>query len=363
VRVSAAQQANPATKDWVRKAVKREGGRRCPVRLKRLSLDVIVRYGDALADVFCEYPDDLVAVIPYEWTIGYQSPGHKAPVNPVEAMMSGAQWTDEWGVRWAHAVGGVGAAQIGHPLKDWAQLDAYLENQMPDPRGARLDEAARQLAVYRETKYCYGVNVLGLFELLRAIRGMQDLFIDFHTNEDCVRRLMDAIADFLMEVIRGWAEIGADGLFFGDDWGMQSRLMISPAMWRSFFKPYYKRLFDEAHRLGLDILFHSCGHVLEIVGDLVEVGVDILDPIQPGAMDVEELARRYGGQISFSGAIDIQNLMVFGKPEEIRSEVRRLIDTLGTRYGNGFIVGPANVMTPEIPLENIRAMFDVCHNQ
>jgi uroporphyrinogen decarboxylase len=149
----------------------------------------------------------------------------------------------------------------------------------------------------------------------------------------------------------------------GDDWGMQTGLQINPAMWRSLFKPRYRRMFAAAHAAGLDIQFHSCGRVVDIVEDLIEVGVDILDPVQPVCMDVGELARRFGGRISFSGAIDIQGTMVFGSPADVRAEIRRLIETLGKPFGNGFVIGPANSMTPDIPLANVRAMVETCHEQ
>ncbi|MCL5102880.1 MAG: hypothetical protein M1133_02025 [Armatimonadetes bacterium] len=359
-RVNAAQQANPPTKDWVKQAIHRQGGKRSPVRLKRMSLDIIVRYGDALADLFCEFPDDVIPVIPYDWSIGYQLPGKKDPVNTVEALMKDARWEDEWGARWGHAFGGVGAIQMHHPLEDWSQLDDYIA-RMPDPRGpGRLDAAVEQIAMHGKTKYCYGVCVQGVFEILRSVRGMQNLFMDFHTNEADVRKLMDAICDYLCELIRYWAEIGADCFFYGDDWGMQTGLMISPGMWREFFKSYYKKMFDESHRLGMDVLVHSCGNVLGLIEDFIDVGVDVLDPIQPGAMDYNEVAAKFGGRISFSGGIDIQDLMVFGEPQHVKDEVRKLIDTMGTKFGNGFVVGPANAMTPDIPLKNLRAMFEAC---
>ena len=99
-RVNAAQAAAAPSKDWVKKAVRREGTGRCPAWIKRLSLDVVLRYGDALADLFCQYPDHAVRVVPYDIFIGYQPPGREPWVNPVEALMRDAQWEDEWGTRW-----------------------------------------------------------------------------------------------------------------------------------------------------------------------------------------------------------------------------------------------------------------------
>jgi len=277
-------------------------------------------------------------------------------------LMQDAQWTDEWGTRWGHAFGGVGATPVDCPLKDWAQLDAYLARQLPNPRApGRFDAALQVLEQHRRAKYCWGVIHLALFERLHCLRGMQNVFVDFYTNEREVRRLLEALCDYLLELVRYWAEIGADAVMLTDDWGTQSGLMVSPAMWRDFFKPHYRTVFDEAHGRGLDVIFHSCGNVMDIVGDLIEVGVDVLDPVQPGAMDLERAARDYGGRISFAGGIDVQHLLVAGTPQEIGDEVRRIVDMLGRPSGGGLIVGPANVLTPEVPIHNLRAMFEACH--
>ncbi len=363
-RVLAAQKAAPPTRAWVRDSLVRRRGIRCPARTKRLSLDLIVLHGDSLADIFCEYPDDATTFAPYEWAIGYQPPGRKDRVNTVQAFMKESQWVDEWGARWAHAAGGVGAIQIEHPLKDWDRLDEYLETRMPDPHGpGRLDAAARLLEPLRGRTYSIGLDVLGVLETLRTVRGMEEVFMDFHSQEAEVRRLIDAITEFQVEVLKDWAGIGADCVMFGDDWGMQTGMQISPVMWREMFKPCYRRMFEAAHAAGLDILFHSCGKVVDIVDDLIEVGVDILDPVQPGCMDPGEVARRFGGRISFSGAVDIQGLMVFGTPAQVKDEIRMIRDTLGVPYGNGFLIGPSNTMTPDIPLANLRAMVEACHER
>jgi uroporphyrinogen decarboxylase len=363
-RVNAAQRSNPATKSWVKEAIRRRGPGRSPVRLKRLSFDIILRYGGALAELFSAFPDDVVAVIPYDITVGYQPPGREPRINPVEVLMRDAQWTDEWGTRWGHAFGGVGATPIDHPLKDWSQLDDYLADRVPDPRApGRMDAARSVLDAHGAAKYCYGVVHLALFERLHALRGMQNIFTDFCTNETETRRLMDALQAYLLQIVRRWAEIGADGVFMTDDWGSQSGLMISPELWRRLFKPYYAVVFDEVHRLGMDVLFHSCGNVADIVGDLIEIGLDVLDPVQPGAMDIETLARKFGGCVAFSGAVDVQELLARGAAHRVKDEVRRVIDTLGRPFGGSLLLGPANVMTPDIPFENLVALFEAAHGQ
>ncbi|HOD48762.1 MAG TPA: uroporphyrinogen decarboxylase family protein [Candidatus Hydrogenedentes bacterium] len=361
-RVNAAQCAYPPTKERVRQALRGTGDGRCPVRLKRHSLDLILKYGDELASLFCEYPDDVVALIPYDITIGYQSPGKTPRVNVVEALMTDMQWLDEWGTRWGHAFGGVGATPLDCPIKDWAMLDDYFENGMPDPNApGRLDSVTAPLALHKETKYCFGIIHLALFERLHCLRGMENVFTDFLIHEAEVERLLDGLEEYLLEIVRQWGALGADAVFFTDDWGSQSGLMISPDQWRRLFKDRYARTFAEVHRLGMDAIFHSCGNVTGIVGELVDIGLDVLDPVQPGAMDIEELARDFGGQLAFSGAVDVQELLVHGSAEQVKDEVRRIIDILGRPFGGALLLGPANVMTPDIPFANLEALFEAAH--
>lgn len=361
-RVGAALQAASPSKDWVKKAVHRQGDGRCPVWLKRLSVDIVLRYGDALADLFCRYPDDAVRIVPYDLWVGYQAPDRYPKINALEAATRDAQWEDEWGTRWGHAAGGVGATPLDHPLKDWSALDDYLARRFPDPRApGRLDAGAAALKALGDSRYCFGTVHLTLFERLHALRGMAEVFTDFYLHPAEVRRLLEALATYAKELIRAWGELGADAVFLTDDWGSQTYLMISPAMWRSFFKDHYAALFAEAHRFGMDVIFHSCGNVMPIVDDLIEVGMDVLDPVQPGAMDADEVARRFGGRVSFCGAIDLQQLLVRGTPEQVRSEVHRIAHLLGRPFGGGLILSPANVLTPDVPLENLAALFEAAH--
>jgi hypothetical protein len=361
-RVDAAQLAAPSTRDFVSKAIGRQGPGRCPVMLNSLSYDVIVRYSDDLADLFCEFPDDVVFIEPYEMTIGYQGPEVDARINPVEVLTQDAEWTDEWGTRWGHAVGGVGAHQIGFPLQDWSALDDYLARRFPDPRAAgRMGAAEAVLRKFKGSKYCIGMIPLTLKARLISLRGTENVLMDLYTNEDELRRLSDAVSQYVLEMIRQWGQLGVDSVFITDDWGTQSAMLISPAMWRSFFKPYYRAMIHEAHKLGMDFFFHSCGNVMQIIGDFVEMDVDVLNPLQPGAMDLGEIASRFGGQISFCGAIDVQYLLPTGTPQQIRDTMRRIIDTLGSPFGDGLILAPANVMGPDVPIDNLRAMFEGCH--
>ncbi len=363
-RVDQTTADNAPTKDWVRRALRRGGAERCPVRLRRLSLDVILRHGDALADLFCQYPDDVVFAAPYDMFVGHQPGDHPNRVNPLQVLTEQARWLDEWGTEWSHAAGGVGATTVSYPLQDWSQLDAYLAERTPNPLApGRLDGAVPALRMHGQTKYFAGMTHLALFERLHCLRGMQNTFEDFYLFSAEVDRLLGALTDYLLEIIGLWGKLGGvDGWFLTDDWGTQTSLMISPRMWRKFFAARYRRLCDEAHRWDMDVIFHSCGNVTAIVGDLIDAGVDVLDPLQPEAMDLTRIAREFGGKVAFCGGISDQEIVVF-TPAQVRDHVHRTIDILGKAFGNAYLVGPSNTLPPEISIENLQALFEACHSQ
>ena len=363
-RVDLALQAAAPSKSWTRAALERRGAPRCPVHLRELSYDIILRHGDILADLLVDQPDDLVFIDPYEWAIGYQPPGAAHPVEPLQALTQEMTWVDEWATPWGHAAGGVGATPIGHPLEDWSKLDDYLATSLPDARAfGRLDGAWPSLRLHGPSRFCVGNLSGGLFERLHFVRGMEGAMEGFYTAPAETARLLDAITEYQVELIRGWGAMShLDACLLTDDWGTQQALMISPDMWRAVFAQRYRRLCDEAHRQGLLVVFHSCGNVFEIIGDLVDAGVDVIDPLQPEAMDLAAVAREYGGSVAFCGGISDQRLGT-QTPAGVRDEVRRLIDLLGAPFGNAYVLAPANSLMPETPVENLVALFEACHSQ
>jgi uroporphyrinogen decarboxylase len=362
-RVADAVRKSPPTKDLVKQAIKRQSPPRCPFRLKRISLELILRYGDDLADLYCQYPDDTLFIVPYHYFVGYQPPGKNNPIDPARVLLDDARWKDEWGVEWGHVPGGVGATPTGIALAELDDLDTYLARKFPPVDVDGRLKSAEPVLKMNPHKHLTGCIYSPLFDRMHYIRGMENLFIDLLTDEKEVFRMLDRLTEFNLELICGWAKRGADMIAFFEDWGTQLSLMISPETWQKFFKPCYRTLFDETHRQGMNVFLHSCGNVTSIIPDLIEIGLDILDPIQPGPIDHHLIAREFGGKISFSGAIDVQNLMVFGTPAQIKDTVRKTVDLLAKPFGNGLLISPANVLTPEVPLENLKALFEACHYQ
>lgn len=362
-RVDAAMAASPPTKAWVKQALSRGGAPRCATRLRRLTHDIILRYGDALADLFCQYPDDVYFGQFHDLFVGYQPPDRPNPVDPVAALTETTEWTDEWGTVWKHSVDGVGASTVSNAIADWSELDRFLAHQMPNPRApGRSDGALPALKAHGDTRYFAGMSHFALFERQHNLRGIENTFADFHQYPEEVDRLLGALTEYYLELVRLWGQLSkVDAVFLTDDWGTQLSLMISPPMWRKFFAARYRRICEEAHRFGMHVVFHSCGNVTQIVGDLIDAGIDVLDPLQPEAMDLAHVAREYGGKVAFCGGVNDQQLAVV-TPQQVKDQVRRAIDTLGVPFGNAYVVAPSNMMGPDIRLENLEALFEAAHN-
>jgi uroporphyrinogen decarboxylase len=152
--------------------------------------------------------------------------------------------------------------------------------------------------------------------------------------------------------------LGVDALWIGDDFGTQDRMLISPKLFREFFKPRYAQLFSKWKTLNprLKIAFHSDGYIMPIIPDLIEVGLDILNPVQPKSMDPAEVKRRFGDKLTFWGTVDIQEVMPFGSVADVVAEVKTRIRTVGK--GGGLIIAPAHNIQPQVPIANILAFYD-----
>jgi uroporphyrinogen-III decarboxylase len=271
-------------------------------------------------------------------------------------------WADEWGCNWINSPDGVGAVSVGSPLHDsWDRLEWYLAEGLPN-LGERTDLLDRVSNVRAEhpDRYLVATTWLAVFERLRALRGTENILTDLYLHPDELVTLRDAVTDEFLAQIRGMAARGADGVILADDYGMQHEMLLSPDHWRTFFRPCYERMVAEIHALGLHAWVHSCGYIRPIIPDLIEVGFDVLHPLQPSAMDVEEIATTFGGQICFAGAIDVQALLPMESAETVEREIRRIIDVLDGPDG-GYVAMPSNSIMPDTPVENIEAMYRTIH--
>jgi uroporphyrinogen decarboxylase len=151
-----------------------------------------------------------------------------------------------------------------------------------------------------------------------------------------------------------------DCIRFGDDWGFQAALMIRPERWRKLYKRHYRRIYEAAHQAGLIVSIHSCGNITALLPDLIEIGVQVVHPLQPEAMDVTFCQREYGRDLTFWGGLGSQSTLPYGTPEDVRREVRARLDLF---HEGGYILAPAGAAPAETPAENIAAIVEVAKLQ
>ena len=196
-----------------------------------------------------------------------------------------------------------------------------------------------------------------VFELF----GIKNSFTNLYLRPNIIHKAIEKITDFYYRFYDN-ALSAANGkidiIGFGDDFASQHDLMISPDMWRSFCKKPLARLFGLGKKFNTYVFFHACGSVRKIIPDLIEIGLDILFPIQPLAkgMNHRELKTEFGDRLAFWGGIDVQKILPFGTPKDVRQYVRERIETLGS--GGGYILSSSHHLLKHVPLENILAMYD-----
>jgi uroporphyrinogen decarboxylase len=243
-----------------------------------------------------------------------------------------ANGRDEWGAIWKN----IGVCRLGEvqdfPLKDWADFDRLSIPDVEDPRRWTSLEGVRERA---GDKFLLGSGI-SLYERIHFIRGLENTWADIYTNPNELRGLLNALVEMNVKSIRRYAEAGCDGYFWCDDWGLQDRLMISPDKWREIWKPAYARVYRAAHDAGMLTFLHSCGHIVDILDDLIEIGLDVIQMDQQENMGLEHLSKRFAGRITFWCPVDIQNTMCRGSLEDIRAYARKMVKLLGRPEG-GFI--------------------------
>jgi uroporphyrinogen decarboxylase len=169
-----------------------------------------------------------------------------------------------------------------------------------------------------------------------------------------IYQIRDDLLQFNLNWIDKWLKFDYDGLHFADDWGMQNGLMISPEIWRKIFKPAYKAMFEKVIAVGLDVHYHSDGNIIDILPDFIEMGVKVIN-CQICIMDLDKIRQNYAGKICFRTDLDRQQIMPFGSPQQVREHILDVFKNVGTSKGGIIACGE---ISPDIPLENIRMMYD-----
>ncbi|MGD9497018.1 MAG: uroporphyrinogen decarboxylase family protein [Armatimonadota bacterium] len=241
-----------------------------------------------------------------------------------------------------------------------AQTIADLEQfPWPDYTPAwRHEHLEEQVAALHAAEWFVAGGVGHIWETAWQMTRMEKLMTDMALRPPLAGYIFDRITEDRVFAARRFAQAGCDMIHCSDDVGMQDRLMMSPAMWREWLKPRWRRVVRAAKEVNPDILawYHSDGDVREVIEDLIEIGFDILNPVQPECMDPADLKRQYGDRLAFWGCIGTQTTMPFGSREDVRAAVKWTIENVGA--GGGLLIAPTHVLEPDVPWPNIVALFE-----
>ena len=326
-------------KEIVKRTIRRQGPPRIPVAIGNMELPD----NPDLSDAPClraweqNHPDDLV-------TISYAA----ADGGPISKVIDAEKHVkfDEWQVKW------VAGLAVEPPLDTWDKWDAY---PFPDPNApARFDKVPEALQANKD-RYVMGLVWNTTFERMWMLRGFENLLLDPYENTREFFELRDKYLQFNLTILDRWLATEIDAIYFGDDLGTQNGLIMSPQTWREHYRPMVEQLFGRTRAAGKDVSFHSCGDIMDILPDLVDCGMNILNPIQPHAMDVREVLRQFGSDLVIWGATDLQNLIAHGSPQDVETEIEQVVD-LCWRDG-GYIGGTAQGCPPGTPIVNIEAFY------
>jgi len=241
-------------------------------------------------------------------------------------------------------------------LDDWGKLDEVLAH-FPNPDFPALLEWMPA----PDGRYRLGHWWFWLFERHWLLRGMVNALTDYYVYPEETHRLYRALTDFYCGIVTRCAvETPVDGLWISDDLGTQNNGFFSPAIFREFFKPYYREIFDTCHRHGLQAWMHSCGCIREFIPDLIDAGLDVLHPIQKHTMDERAIAREFGDRLTIFIGLDVQQVIPWGTPDEVRAEVRNLLDTCWQPGKGRCVITAGNGINGDCTLASLEAFLDEC---
>jgi uroporphyrinogen decarboxylase len=292
-----------------------------------------------------------------------------------DALQAGAGWftnyylddkpyVDNWGVQWKidpyNTPFGSGIytnIKRGPLADDEPDVDHY---QAPDPNAPGLySHVERLVRDYKDEFYIIGRVHCTIFESAWALRGFENLLMDFYINPDLAGKLLDITFGYHLEVAKNMARIGVDMIWLGDDFGSQNGLLLNPDTWNEFFRPRYEQLCKEVKQINKDIkiAFHSDGCVYDIIPGLIDAGIDVLNPIQTECMNPQILKDRYGDRLAFFGGMAVQSTLPMGSPADIRREYEWLKATLGKN--GGWLCAPTHHVQQDTPVENFLELIKI----
>lgn len=264
---------------------------------------------------------------------------------------------DAWGALWRMDKK---PWHLEKPPLEAPSLENYEMPSLESFVGPILSDKAEAIRLYEnDTEHYRIINMgWGIFEHSWRLRGFENALADMLADEDFYAGLTSKIADLYVGMLKACDDVPADAYLFGDDWGDQRGIIFGPERWRKFIKPCWERIYREVHRQGKKAIQHCCGSVADIYGDLIEIGLDCHESVQPEArgMAPELLKAKWGGKISFWGCLGSQSVLNSGAPAEIRDEILRLCALF--KDGGGYILSPAKPLMDNMGTEEAVAVIE-----
>jgi uroporphyrinogen decarboxylase len=318
--------------------------------------------------MYAQFQEKTGAIDPFEyWDFDlrntyFRSPLEKADYAPyLPGDLPECTVIDDWGI--ANVPGSMyHFTKMIHPLGDAVTVGDVEGYPLPDYTRKECWKAIEtDVARYHQRGYAVAAHMeMTIFEVSWYLRGMEALMADMMQYPQIAKALLDRITELRVFQARTFAKFGVDVLALGDDISMQTGMLMSPRMWRKWFKPRLAEVIREAKAVKPDLLvqYHTDGDCRAVIAELIEVGVDILNPVQPECMDPVAIKNEYGDRLSFSGTIGTQTTMPHGTPEDVRTAVKHMTETVGK--GGGLLLSPTHVLEPDVPWENVIAFVDAC---
>jgi uroporphyrinogen decarboxylase len=246
------------------------------------------------------------------------------------------------------------------PMSHFETVEDVEAFEFPDPLAeGRFDDAAMYIDKYKDRYFIVGDMELTMFDLMHLAVGMEKLLMDMALGKPYVEPLIQRTKEFSLSIGKKLVAMGVDGVWAGDDFGGQHGMLISPKMWRRYFKEPYREVYAELKAVNPDIVVmqHCDGAVAPILGEWIDVGLEVFNPVQPNVPghEPEDLKSQFGDRLSFWGAIDQQTLLPHGTAEEIEADVKSKIEVLGR--GGGYMISPAHIIQSDTSMENVEAFI------
>jgi uroporphyrinogen decarboxylase len=264
---------------------------------------------------------------------------------------------DQFGVEWDRSID----RDIGNVCNVVVTPETLDGFRFPDPEDPTRFKSHAEL-IARNPDEFHMMNLgFSLFERAWTLAGMETFLMAMMDDKGFAHALLDRILSYNLRIIQRACALPIDGMMFGDDWGQQRGLIMGAGLWREFIGPRVRQMYGSVKARGKRVFIHSCGKVDELFGDLIDCGLDVFNPFQPEVIDVEEAKRCYGDRLSFYGGISTQKTLPYGTKDQVKDEVRRLLDTIG-RDG-GYIASPAHDVPRDAKPENVAVMIETLQGQ